>query len=317
MTLSAADLPITPEGRIYHLDLLPGDLAQSIIIVGDPDRVAAMGSEFLEQISVERFHRGLRTMTGKVRGSGLPASFVTSGMGTPSLEIVLQEIVALNEIDFQTRTRRAQHAPIDIIRVGTSGGLQARTELGTAIISRYALGMDNTGIFYDISPTDDLCVELEERSTALIREARVGKNVRYVIAPYAAKADEEISEALVKAAAELRVSHREGITVSNSGFFANQGRDVTRIAPAIPDLDDVLSKLELSNGLRVENMEMEASFLLSFMGALGYRSGAICPAIANRRKDTFAKDIVSSVRDATRVALRALEKLARSRTQTS
>jgi uridine phosphorylase len=138
-----SDLPII-EGKVYHLCLKPEDLANHILIVGDPERVSFIAKEYFSRIEVDKFHRGLRTITGIVRDTGQRVSIVTSGMGTPSLEIVLNEIIALNEIDFYTRTRKSVYDMLTVIRVGTSGSIQPDTELGTLIITDYAIGLDVT-----------------------------------------------------------------------------------------------------------------------------------------------------------------------------
>lgn len=308
---SASDLLIV-DGAVYHLNLKPEELTNNILVVGDPDRVPLIADEYFDTKEVDRFHRGLRTITGTVKGSDLRVSVITSGMGTPSLEIVLNEVVALNEVDFQTRKRKAEYDTINIIRVGTSGGLQPDTELGTLIITDYAVGLDNTGLFYDTPHFDERCQILEDRVRKAI-DSVISPSSRFrgSIFPYASRAAPDISKALEIAAKELDVKHKRGVTISNSGFFANQGRDISRFPLTVPDIDGVLAALDTGiNGLKIENMEMEASFLLHFMGALGYRAGAICPAIANRRMDTFTVQYAQNVRDAAEVALKALYKCA-------
>lgn len=305
--LEISDLPVF-NGRVYHLDIGPEDLAPNIIIVGDPDRVPLIAEEFLRDIEVDRLHRGLRTMTGYDPESGTRVSVVTSGMGTPSLEIVLNEIVALNEVDFSTMTRKDTFDTLTVIRVGTTGGIQEDTEVGTLIISEYAVGLDNTGLFYDAAYQDESERALEER----VREAidgtiSSGSRFKGKIFPYAAKAHPAVIEELVREAERLGVAYRRGITVSNSGFFANQGRPVARVQPTVPDIDILLAETDTGlEGLRMENMEMEASFLLHFMGALGHRAGVVCPVIDNRRQDRFLADYSEHIRNATRIALRAL-----------
>lgn len=304
---SDSDL-ITVDGRAYHLDLGPKELAKDIIIVGDPNRVPFIADEFLVAEEVDRFHRGLRTITGIARDTSQRVSIVTSGMGTPSLEIVLNEIVALNEIDFQTRKRKAEYDIINIIRVGTSGGLQSDSELGVLVVTDYAVGLDNTGLFYNVKNSERKCRNLED----VIREAVdsvIPPDSRFKgkIFPYVSRANPDMVRALERAAKELGIEYRRGVTVSNSGFFANQGRHISRLSLTVPDIDGVLTSIDIGiDGLKIENMEMEASFLLHFMGALGYRAGAICPVIANRRSDTFMVRYAQNMKDAAKVALDAL-----------
>lgn len=308
--IKVSDLPLR-EGRVYHLDLRPEEMAKDIIIVGDPERVPFIADEYLENREVDRFHRGLRTITGFVRESGRRVSIVTSGMGTPSMEIVLNEIVALNEIDFNTLKRKEEYETINIIRVGTSGGIQPDTELGTLIITDYVVGMDNTGLFYDAPYQDEKCRRLEERVGDAI-DATIPDKSRFKgkIYPYAARAHKDVVDALEREAKRLSVQYRRGITVSNSGFFGSEGRAVSGIHLTVPDMDGVLASLETGiEGLRFENMEMESSFLLHFMGALGHRAGVICPVIDNRCQGTFMTQYTKHIRDAVSVALSALHTL--------
>lgn len=305
-----SDLPII-NGKVYHLDLRPEDLAKDIIIVGDPERVPFIADEFFDTKEVDRFHRGLRTITGYVKETGQRVSVITSGMGTPSLEIVLNEIVALNEIDFHTRARKSEYDMITIIRVGTSGGIQYDTELGTLVITDYAVGLDNTGFFYNASYYDEGCKTLEDRIRKTIDEV-IPHNSRFKgkIFPYASKAHQDVVKALEREAQNIGVKYKRGITVSNSGFFANQGRVVSRVSLTLPEIDSVLASMDTGiEGLRMENMEMEASFLLYFMGALGYRAGAICPVIDNRREEKFAEQYTPYIRASAKIALKALNAL--------
>ena len=303
------DLPVINE-KVYHLNLSPGELAEDIIIVGDPHRVTFIARNFLRGIDVNKEHRGLRTITGYTDW-GQRVSITTSGMGTPSLEIVVNEIVALHEIDFQTRKRKEKYPTINIIRVGTSGGLQEDTELGTLIITEYAVGLDNTGLFYDVPLPDERCAQLER----VVKDALEGvipedSRFRGKIHPYASRAHPDVVKALTESAQELGVSFRRGVTVSNSGFFANQGRSVSRIPPTIPDIDVHISKVETGiEGLRFENMEMEASFLLHFMYPLGHRAGAVCPVIDKRPEEKFLINYQERVKESARVALHALRRL--------
>jgi len=266
-----SDLPII-EGKVYHLGLKPEELANHILIVGDPERVPCIAQEYFKTIETDKSHRGLRTITGIVRDTGQRVSVVTSGMGTPSLEIVLNEIIALNEMDFHTRTRKSVCDMLTVIRVGTSGSIQPDTELGTLIITDYAIGLDNTGFFYD-------CTYPE-------------KNM-------------EILEEKIKVAVDSSIPVN-----SRSGFFANQGRTLSRIPLTVSEIDSILSVVDTGiEGLRIENMEMEASFLLYFMGALGYRAGVISVVIDNRREDRFIAQYERHISDASKAALRALATL--------
>ena len=303
------DLPII-NGKVYHLNLSPGELAPDIIIVGDPHRVTFIARNFLRGIDVNKEHRGLRTVTGYTDW-GQRVSITTSGMGTPTLEIVINEIVALHEIDFQSMERKEEFPTLNVIRVGTSGGLQKDTELGTLVVTEYAVGLDNTGLFYDAPPPDERCVKLE----GVVKDALEGvisEDSRFKgrISPYASKAHPDVVRALTESAEELGVNFKRGVTVSNSGFFANQGRSVSRTPPTVPDIDVRLSRTDTGiEGLRFENMEMEASFLLHFLYPLGHRAGVVCPTIDKRPEEKFLVNYQEKVKEASRVALNALRRL--------
>ncbi len=301
---AVADIPIV-KGRVYHLDLAPRELAQNIIIVGDPDRVPFIADEFMTAREVDRLHRGFRTITGVARETGQRFSVITSGIGAPSLEIVLNEIIALNEIDFRTRKRKKRFNPLTVIRIGTSGGLQPETELGTLVVTDYVIGLDNTGLFYDVSCPDSCCRLLEVRAREVMVSA-IDSHARFKgrICPYAARAHPEVRVALEREALRLGVRCKKGITVSSSSYFAGEGRKVSRINPTATELETYLAAMDIGiPGLKVENIEMEAGFLLHFMGGIGYRAGVICAIIDKRREGSFTADYLDLIRDATRVTL--------------
>jgi len=317
--ITEADLPMDADGRIYHLQIRPEQLAPDILLVGDPGRAEFIARTLLHDLEVEHEHRGLVTATGTYCTTGgratiispVRATVTTSGMGTPSLEIVVNELVALSEIDFSTRTQKASFPRLHVIRVGTSGGLQAATRLGTAIITTYAVGMDNTGLFYETPYPDQTCARLERELAEMVEKAlKPDSRFRGKIHPYVSRAEPAIVQALTQAASDLGVAAKTGLTVSSSGFFAPQGRDISRLRPSAPDLDRIFSEFDPGlAGQRIENMEMEASFLLHFLGGLGHWAGAICPAIANRSDNTFDHDYLAAIEGATKTAMSALARL--------
>ena len=315
-SFTAADLPVDDQGRIYHLEVKPGEIAPDVIIVGDPGRSEYIGTHFFTDIEFQHEHRGLVTITGTSRVSGGQATIVTplrttvttSGIGTPSLEIVANELALLNEVDFETRMRKKEFPRLHIIRVGTSGGLQAGTKLGTPIITTHAIGMDNSGLYYEIPHPDPDCKRLEAELSQLMRSSMPDTSRFHgKIHPYVTRAEPRLVAALKEAAVQLGIEVQAGLTVSAPGFSAPQGRDIARVKASVPDIDQLFSGFDPRlEGERVENMEMEASFLLHFMGGLGYWAGAICPAIANRRNDTFDPNYQQAIANATNIALLAL-----------
>jgi uridine phosphorylase len=313
---TASDLPIGEDGQIYHIQVKPGQIAPDILLVGDPGRAEMIGSTFFRDLEFKHEHRGLVTVTGTSDITGERATIIspmkttvaTSGIGTPSLEIVVNELVALFEIDFETRTRKPDFPRMHVVRVGSSGGLQASTRLGTPVITSYAIGMDNTGLYYEAPYPDGVCERLERELGPLVQSAmRADSRFYGKIHPYVSRAEPALVDALSEAAESLGVETKVGLTVSNCGFFAPQGRDIARVKPSLPDLDVLLGEYDPGvGGQCVENMEMEASFLLHYLGGLRHWGGAICAAIANRWQDTFDHDYQEGIRNATRVALLAL-----------
>jgi uridine phosphorylase len=261
------------------------------------------------------------TVTGTSKLSGDKATIIsptrttaaTSGIGTPSLEIVVNELVLLNEVDFETRKRKSEFPRLHIIRVGTSGGIQAPTVLGTPVITTYSIGIDNTGLYYEAPYPDQHCDRMEKELAAIFAN-HTSENSRFYrkVHPYVTRAEPLLVHALLDAATQLDVTVKAGLTVSAPGFYAPQGRDTARIKPSIPDLDQLFAEYDPHlDGQRIENMEMEASFLIHLLGGLGYWAGAICPAIANRRSDTIDVHYHTAVEKAIGVALLALSELRR------
>jgi uridine phosphorylase len=180
--------------------------------------------------------------------------------------------------------------------------------LGTPIITTYSIGLENTGYFYQIPYPDDVCQRLEDKAARLVSNA-MDQNARFYgsIRPYVSQSAPTLVEALVQASESLGIKSQRGLTVSSPGFFAPQGRDTARIKPSVPDIDQLFSDFEPDlHGQKVENMEMEASFLNHFMNGLGYWAGAICPVIANRREETFIPNYQPAIKNAIQVALLAL-----------
>lgn len=309
-SFSAAELPLR-DGRIYHLDLVPEELASHVIVVGDPERVPFFAGEFFDQIEIDRSHRGFRTITGFAPEAGQRVTITTSGIGAPSMEIVLNELVALNEFEFSTRKRKDSFEPLTVVRIGTCGGLQPETDLGTLIVTDYGIGLENTGLFYETAAPDEECRRLERRVKSAIDEGVVeDARFRGCFYPYVVRADSRVRVALEREALHLGVPCKRGVTVTSSGFFVEQGRAVANITPTVPDLVERLAAVDTGfAGLKIENMEMEASILLHILGAIGYRAGVICAVINNRNEGTFRVEYRDSLRDAARIVLRAIRAL--------
>jgi len=313
---TASDLPIDDQGRIYHIQAKPEQIAPNILLVGDPNRAELIGRQFLKDVAFESEHRGLVTVTGVSDITGEQATIIspvkttvaTSGMGTPSLEIVVSELVALNEIDFETRTRKSEFPRLHVIRVGSSGGLQASTKIGTPIITTYSIGLGNASFYYDAPYQDRTCQRVEGELYQLLND-HLSEDSRFYgkLHPYVTRADSALANAMVKASAQLEVPIKTGLTVSAPGFFASQGRDIARVHPTIPDLDKILREYDPKiHNQSIENMEMETSFLLHYLGGMGYWAGAICTTINNRSENTFDHNYQEAMNNSIQVALLAL-----------
>lgn len=304
--ITAADLPVF-DSRVYHLDIEAERLHDSVLLVGDPGRASSIAQEFMQAGYLSRQHRGLVTTSGVLKDSSLPLTVLTSGMGTPSLEVVLNEAYALRAVDLNSRQRHAQVISPTMIRVGTSGALQADTVLGTPIISVYSVGLDNTGFGYNVPYQHTFCKQLEHMIDSAL-DAQIPNDSRFKRKwhSYVSMANPRVVNALVKSAEELGIDYELGITISNSGFFHNQGRQIAPISLTVPDIDQVLAALDTSFcGFRIVNMEMEASALHHLAAGMGFPAGTVCVAIANRELNTFAQDPVGATRDSTRIALGA------------
>jgi uridine phosphorylase len=207
--------------------------------------------------------------------------------------------------------RKSTFPRLHIIRVGTSGGLQVDTQIGTPIVTTHAIGIDNSGLYYEAPYPDEHCQRLErELSEKLKRAMNPGSRFYGKLKPYVGRAEPQVVQSLLEAAKTLHVPVKAGLTVSAPGFFAAQGREVSRLKPSLPELDKFFAKFDPGiENEHVENMEMESSFMLHFLGGIGYWGGAICPVIANRQMDSFDPDYQISIENATKVALLALANL--------
>lgn len=259
-----SELIINGDGSIFHLHLLPEDLADIVILVGDQGRVPMVASFFDEgSITVDKSSREFRTMTGTYNGKRVTA--LSTGIGTDNIDIVMTELDALVNIDFATRFEKDEKRRLKILRIGTCGAVQPEIPLGGFIFSKMSAGCDGLINWYKGAEkvTD---TEMEE---AFIKH--VGWSDRLPV-PYFVKASDEIANRFADCF--------NGITMSASGFYGPQGRKV-RLAPAI---DDYTSKLESfeCKGLKVANIEMESSAVAGLAAHLGHDAGTICCAIANR-----------------------------------
>ncbi len=294
---------VVVDGKIYHLGLKPYQLAKNIFVVGDPARADKVAAYF-DFVEHKATNREYVTRTGTYEG--MPVTVIATGIGTDNNEIALVEAFGLNEFDLETRTRKSGAKPLTVIRLGTSGGPQSDIPVGTLAISRYALGVDNTGLFYQQEVPDDTALKIEEEAYRIITEATPqGRRFRGRIHPYVSKASPDVIDALVK---HIEKDYVIGITASASGFFAPQGREIPGLEITVPRLQEHLATLQV-DGQRVVNFEMESSLLFHLARQMGYRSGTVCPIIANRPAGTFLADYGPAVDRAIQGGLKAMLEL--------
>ena len=261
-----SELIINEDGSIFHLHLTPEQLADKVILVGDPGRVDLVASYFDEtECKVE--NREFRTITGSYNGKRI--SVVSTGIGCDNIDIVLNELDALSNIDFATRTVKPQLRSLEIVRIGTCGGLQPFTPLGTFICSEKSIGFDGLLNFY--AGRNEVCdLDLE---AAFIRHMGWTGN-QCIAHPYVINAHQELIDRI--AGSDMV----RGITIAAGGFYGPQGREL-RIPLADPQQNQKIEQFVFNN-LRITNFEMESSAVAGLSRLLGHRATTVCMVVANR-----------------------------------
>ncbi len=255
---------INADGTVFHLHLLPEQLRDNIILVGDPGRVDLVAS-FFDSRDYEVTSREFRTIGGTYKGK--PIMCISHGIGTDNIDIVVNELDALANIDFETRFEKEQFRQLTLVRIGTSGGLQPHVPIGTPVISEKSIGFDGVLNFY--AGRDAVCDLDFERAFC---EA-VGWNPQWA-APYVVDAD---SELVARIGGDDMV---RGVTISANGFYGPQGREL-RIPLADPDLNRKIAAFKHGNHV-VTNYEMESSALAGLGKMQGHKAMTVCSIIANR-----------------------------------
>lgn len=260
-----SELIINSDGSIFHLHLKPEQLADKVILVGDPGRVNLVASHF-DSRECEVSNREFHTITGSYKGKRL--TVLSTGIGCDNIDIVMNELDALANIDFNTRTDKTEHRSLTLVRIGTCGGLQPYTPTGTFIASVKSIGFDGLLNFYEGRDTaSDLDLE-----TAF--KQHVGWNDK-MGNPYVATACPDL---IARIAGTDMV---KGITIACGGFFGPQGRRL-RLPLMAPKLNEKIESFEY-HGLRVCNFEMESSALAGLATLMGHNAMTCCMVIANRR----------------------------------
>lgn len=259
-----SELILNQDGSVFHLHIKPEQLAHKVILVGDPGRVSLVASHFTD-IEMEVQSREFHSITGKYQGKRITVA--STGIGCDNIDIVVNELDALVNIDFATRTEKAEKTSLEIVRIGTCGGLQEYTPVGAFIVSEKSIGFDGLLNFY--AGRNEVCnLALEDAFT---------KHMHWnpqLCAPYVIEADEELTN---------RIGGDDmvhGITIACGGFYGPQGRQL-RIPLADPDQNAKVESFEYE-GMHITNFEMESSALAGLSKLLGHKATTCCMVIANR-----------------------------------
>ncbi|RME18212.1 MAG: phosphorylase [Bacteroidetes bacterium] len=276
--IQESELILTEKNRLYHIHLNGDEIADTVIVVGDQNRVATI-SKYFSKIELKSEHREFVAHTGYFNDKRL--TVLSTGIGTDNIDIVLNELDAAVNIDPDTRTVKENKRHLHIIRLGTSGALQPHINVNDIVISTHGIGLDGLLNFYKIN--DDIyCHDI---SKAFIHHTGWLPSLPY---PYCVSG----SEQLIQRFKSIENVHF-GITATAPGFYGPQGRQL-RLSAAIPDLNDKLTSFDM-NGLKITNFEMETSALYGLGKALGHQCVTACVIIANRIIKQFTKNYHESV----------------------
>ncbi|MCS6980403.1 MAG: nucleoside phosphorylase [Flavobacteriales bacterium] len=274
--LSPSELVLNPDDSLYHIALKSSHVADTVVTVGDPDRVQRVSRHF-DQIFETRQHREFITHIGRI--GQLRLTVISTGIGPDNVDIVLNELDAAANVDPSTRQFLSERRRLCILRIGTTGGLRPEIEPGSVIVTRYAVGLDNLMAFYDLSGAPHRVPSLEN---AL---------VQHVVWPsrFAPPLAWRGSETLMK----LFPFALEGITLTAPGFYAPQGRTL-RLKPAFAELMERFGTFSFE-GLAITNFEMETSALYGLGGLLGHETLSLSVVLAQRKTGRFLKDVNAAV----------------------
>ena len=286
--ISHTDLILNPDGSIYHLKLLPDDIADTIILVGDPGRVGQVSSQF-DQIDVRKSNREFETHTGLYNGKRM--TVLSTGIGTDNIDIVLNELDALVNVDLHKRSPKEIKKRLRLIRIGTSGALQREIPIGATIITQIAGGLDGLYHFYE----DNKRVYKTGLADAFM--AYTGWK-RSLADPYFVPGSQQLIRLFED------TSQVKGITLSTPGFYAPQLRSI-RLRPADPDLIEKIGSFTYQ-GMHINNFEMESSALYALSAMMGHDALTLCVAIANRISKDFLEDYKTAINKLIRMVLEKL-----------
>ncbi len=272
MSIQASELILNRDGSIYHLGILPEDLAPTVIVVGDPNRVPNITKHF-DKIELKKEKREFCTHTGIFNSKRI--TVMSTGMGTDNIDIAFTELDALANIDFNKREIKQDLKSLNIIRIGTTGSIQKDIPVDSFVVSEMAIGFDGLMHFYKNS---DAVFESKISEAFMKQTHWSSKNAD----PYAVKADEELFKRM---SSKKTIS---GITATNIGFYGPQGR-VLRLGLSDMNMNEKINNFEFE-GRRITNFEMETSAIYGMSKLLGHKAVSMNAVLANRMTGEFTKD---------------------------
>ncbi|MFN4123623.1 MAG: nucleoside phosphorylase [Flavobacteriales bacterium] len=270
--IESSELVLNPDGSIYHLKLHPEQVANTIIVVGDQNRVGMVSKHF-DHIEHQVANREFVTHTGSIGGKRITA--LSTGIGTDNVDIVMNELDALFNIDLKAREVKSEHQSFRVIRIGTSGTIQEDIPVDSAVISTHGLGFDGLAHFYQFAFSD----ADKQLSEAFVNQLNLPPNIAK---PYMVQASGLLFNQL------KAISPYHGITATANGFYGPQGRKL-RIPCAVENLNEQLHDFRFENH-RITNFEMETSALYMLSQALGHEACTACAIIANRARKEYSKN---------------------------
>jgi len=265
------ELILNPNGSVYHLQLLPENIPQNIIIVGDPGRVEIVSWHF-DTVDFKIKNREFVTHGGMYNGKRVMV--ISSGIGTDNIDILINELDAAVNIDLKTRSIKEEHTALNIVRIGTSGALQADIPVDSYVVSSHGLGFDGLLNYY----SDLHLINQNEFSEAFIKQTNWNKQLPY---PYCVKGSEELIN-------KVGFDMIKGVTATAPGFYGPQGRKL-RLTPWVEDFNEELTNFRYNN-YRITNFEMETSALYGLGALLGHQTCTACAVIANRVIKQYSKN---------------------------
>lgn len=288
--MASAELILSANGRIYHLDLLPSEISSTIILVGDPGRVSQVSKKF-DKILYQRIHREFVTHTGMM--GEMPISVVSTGIGTDNIDIVINELDALVNIDFVTGKPKETHTTLTFIRIGTSGSLHASIPIDSFLLNTHSLGLDNLLSFYDVDKDQSL-----DTFYAKILEKYPALSL-LPVKPYVTAADASL-------VLLFKNDMQTGITMTAPGFYGAQGRQL-RLKSRMRNLLDTIANAEREE-TSLTNFEMETSGIYGLSALLNHKAISCNVILANRPQNIFSQQANESVEKLINLVLSRLVK---------